>query len=89
MPQVVEENKKSKSKGLKALIIAVAVIASIAVIAALFIHITTLPKSEADENAIFVGGMITSDTVEYQSEAAEGLDKNPVVKLMQMVWLII
>ena len=86
MPQVVEENKKSKSKGLKALIIAVAVIASIAVIAALFIHITTLPKSEADENAIFVGGMITSDTVEYQSEAAEGLDKNPVVKLMQMVW---
>lgn len=86
MPQVVEENKKSKSKGLKALIIAVAVIASIAAIAALFIHITTLPKSEADENAIFVGGMITSDTVEYQSEAAEGLDKNPVVKLMQMVW---
>lgn len=86
MPQAVEESKKSKSKGVKALIIAVAVIASIAVIAALFIHITTLPKSEADENAIFVGGMITSDTVEYQSEAAEGLDKNPVVKLMQMVW---
>lgn len=86
MPQAVEENKKLKSKGLKALIIVVAVIASIAVIAALFIHITTMPKSEEDENAIYVGGMITSDTVDYQSEAAEGLDKNAVVKIMQMVW---
>ncbi len=86
MPQAVEENKKLKSKGLKALIIAVAVIASIAVIAALFIHITTLPKSEEDENAIYIGGMITSDTVDYQSEAAEGLDKNAVVKIMQMFW---
>ena len=86
MPQAVEEKKKSKSKGMKALIIVVAVIAAIAVIAALFIHITTMPKSEEDENAIYIGGMITSDTVDYQSEAAEGLDKNPVVKLMQMVW---
>ncbi len=86
MPQVVEEKKKSKSKGIKALIIVVAVIAAIAVIASLFIHITTMPKSEEDENAIYVGGMITSDTVDYQSEAAEGLDKNAVVKIMQMFW---
>lgn len=86
MPQAVEENKKLKSKGLKALIIVVAVIAAIAVIAALFIHITTMPKSEEDENAIYIGGMITSDTVDYQSEAAEGLDKNAVVKIMQMFW---
>lgn len=86
MPQAVKEKKKSKSKGMKALIIAVAVIAAIAVIAALFIHITTMPKSEEDENAIYIGGMITSDTVDYQSEAAEGLDKNAVVKIMQMFW---
>lgn len=86
MPQAVEEKKKSKSKGMKALIIVVAVIAAIAVIAALFIHITTMPKSEEDENAIYIGGMITSDTVDYQSEAAEGLDKNAVVKIMQMFW---
>lgn len=86
MPQAVEEKKKSKSKGMKALIIVVAVIAAIAVIAALFIHITTMPKSEEDENAIYIGGMLTSDTVDYQSEAAEGLDKNAVVKIMQMFW---
>lgn len=86
MPQAVEEKKKSKSKGMKALIIVVAVIAAIAVIAALFIHITTMPKSEEDENAIYIGGMITSDTVDYQSEAAEGLDKNAIVKIMQMFW---
>lgn len=86
MPQAVKEKKKSKSKGMKALIIVVAVIAAIAVIASLFIHITTMPKSEADENAIYIGGMITSDTVDYQSEAAEGLDKNAVVKIMQMFW---
>lgn len=86
MPQAVKEKKKSKSKGMKALIIVVAVIAAIAVIAALFIHITTMPKSEEDENAIYIGGMLTSDTVDYQSEAAEGLDKNAVVKIMQMFW---
>lgn len=86
MPQAVKEKKKSKSRGMKALLIVVAVIAAVAVISVIFIHITTLPKADTDESAIYVGGMLTSDSIEYQSESADGLDKNPVIKIMQMVW---
>lgn len=86
MAKAVKEKKKSKHKGLKILSVIIAVIAAIAIIAVIFIHITTLPKADNDENAIYVGGMLTSDTIDYQSENAEGLDKNPVLKIMQMIW---
>ncbi|MFR5875399.1 MAG: alpha/beta hydrolase [Eubacterium sp.] len=86
MPQIITDKKKTKNKGLKAMSIVIAVIAAIALIAVIFIHITTLPKSDTDDSAIYVGGMLTSDTIDYQSENAEGLDKNPVIKIMQMIW---
>lgn len=86
MPQAVEEKKKAKNKGVKTVLIILGIIAAIAVVAVAFIHITTLPKSDTDEKAIYVGGMLTSDTVEYKSENAKGLDKDPVLKLMQMIW---
>lgn len=86
MPQIITDKKKTKNKGLKAMSIVIAVIATIALIAVIFIHITTLPKSDTDDSAIYVGGMLTSDTIDYQSENAEGLDKNPVIKIMQMIW---
>lgn len=86
MPETIKTNKKTKHKGLKILSIVIAVIAAIAVIAVIFIHITTLPKSDTDDSAVYVGGMLTSDTINYQSENAEGLEKNPVIKMMQMIW---
>lgn len=81
-----QSKKHTKKKGLKIVSIIIAIIVAIAVIAAVFIHITTLPKADNDENAIYVGGMIYSDTVEYQSESAKGIAKNPVIKIMEMVW---
>jgi acetyl esterase/lipase len=78
--------KKSSRKGLKILSIVIAIILAIAIVAVIFIHVTTLPKSETDQNVIYVGGMVTSDTIDYKSESSKGIEKNPVVKLMQMVW---
>jgi acetyl esterase/lipase len=78
--------KKSSRKGLKILSIVIAIILAIAIVAVIFIHVTTLPKSETDQNVIYVGGMVTSDTIDYKSENSKGIEKNPVVKLMQMVW---
>jgi acetyl esterase/lipase len=80
------KEKKSSKKGLKILGIVLSVIIIIAIVAVVFIHITTLPKSENDDNVIYVGGMVTSDTIDYKSDSAKGVEKNAVVKLMQMVW---
>jgi acetyl esterase/lipase len=84
--QTKVSQKKSSKKGLKILTIVLSVIIIIAIIAVLFIHITTLPKSENDDNVIYVGGMVTSDTIDYKSDSSKGVEKNPVIKLMQMVW---
>ena len=35
---------------------------------------------------IYIGGMVSSDTVEYADGSGKGLLRNPVVKIMQMVW---
>ncbi len=78
--------KKTKKKGLKVAAIIIAVILVIAIAAVIFIEVVTKPVDDQSEDAVCVGGMLTSDTIEYQSESAEGLEKNPVIKLMQMVW---
>lgn len=78
--------KRSSKRKYKIMGIVFAIIAAIVIVAVLFIHITTLPKADNDENAIYVGGMIYSDTVDYQSESAKGITKNPVIKIMEMVW---
>lgn len=84
MPQV-KENKRSK-KGLKIVGIIVAIIVAIAIVATAFIAVVTKPKDENDEKVVYVGGMVTSDTVNYQSELAKGIKHNPVMKIMEMVW---
>lgn len=77
---------KTKKKGKKIVTTIIAVILAIAVVATAFIEITTMPKSENDKGVIYVGGMVKSDDIQYQADSAKGLDKNPVVKIMQMVW---
>lgn len=82
MPEVKQKRKSGK----KVMIIIVSVILAIAVIAAAFIEITTIPKDENSDSVIYVGGMVKSDTVEFKDENSKGLEKNPVVKIMQMIW---
>lgn len=83
--QEVKEKKQTK-KGKKAMIIVVSVLAAIAVIAAAFITVTTLPVDENSEKVIYVGGMVKSDNISYKDPSTKGLEKNAVVKTMQMIW---
>ena len=85
MPEVQVEKKKM-NKGLKALIIILSIILIIAIAAIVFINIVTQPKADTDESRYAVGGMVVSDTVEYQDESSKGLKHNPVIRTMQMVW---
>ena len=85
MPVAEMKSSKKKNAG-KAFMIIVAVIAAIAVIACVFIAAVTRKQADTDENIVYVGGMLESDMIEYQSESAKGLEKNPVIKLMQMIW---
>lgn len=80
------KEKKKVTKGKKAMIIALSVLVGIAVIAAAFITVTTLPVDENSEKVIYVGGMVKSDNIDYKNESTKGLEKNAVVKIMQMVW---
>ena len=82
----VKEKSKSKHKGVKALGIIIAVIVVIAIAATIFIGVTTRTVSDTAENAPTVGGLRVSDTIDYQIESAKGLEKNFVIKVMQMVW---
>ena len=85
MPEV--KNKASKKgKVKKALTAVICVILAIAVVATVFISVVTRKQNDTDENLVYVGGMLKSDTIEYQSESAKGLEKNPVMKLMEMIW---
>lgn len=80
------EKTKSKHKGLKALGIIVGVILIIAIVAEIFISIVIRPVDDSSDKAVAVGGMITSDTVDFKSDSAKGLEKNPVIRMMQMIW---
>jgi len=62
------------------------VIAAIVIVAVAFINLTTLPKYDDDKNVIYVGSMVKSKTIDYKDKSGEGLTKNPIVKIMQMVW---
>ena len=87
MPEVQEQVKvKSKKKGKKVSLIIVCCLVVLAIVSALFIHFTTLPKQDTDENMIPVGGMVVSDTVDYQYESGKCIKHNAVVRIMQMVW---
>lgn len=86
----METTIKKSRKGLKIMgiiigtiigIIAVAICAAIIVVG-----IQTAPVDDKSEKAIAIGGMLKSETVNYKLESTKGLEKNPVMKIMQMVW---
>ena len=45
-----------------------------------------VPRKDTADDVIYIGGMVSSDTVEYADGSGKGLLRNPVVKIMQMVW---
>lgn len=77
-------NKKSKALRITGIILGI--ILAIAIIAVIFISIVTRQQKDTDENLVAVGGMVYSDTIEYKSEESGKLDKNPIMKLMEMIW---
>ncbi len=77
---------KIKSKKVNILKIVLIVVVAIIIIAIAFVNLTTLPKYDDDKNVIYVGSMLKSDSVNYSDESGKGIIKNPVVKIMQMVW---
>lgn len=86
---VKQKETKSKHKALKMIGIIISILLIIAIVATIFITVVTRPVDESSDKAVAVGGMITSESIDYKSESAEGLEKNPVVKIMQMVWRFI
>ncbi|MDE6766741.1 MAG: alpha/beta hydrolase [Eubacterium sp.] len=83
MPNTTEKTKKSKPRTI--LLSIAAVIAVIALAAVIFIHIVITPTSADNEKAVAVGGLIVSDSINYQQEESN-LKANPIIKVMQMVW---
>ncbi|MDE5984361.1 MAG: alpha/beta hydrolase [Eubacterium sp.] len=83
MPKTTEKTKKSKPRTI--LLSIAAVIAVIALAAVIFIHIVITPTSADNEKAVAVGGLIVSDSINYQQEESN-LKANPIIKVMQMVW---
>ncbi len=82
----MKTKEKVKSRKGKALKIVLIVIAAIIVVAVAFVNLTTLPKYDDDKNVIYVGSMVKSKTIDYKDKSGEGLVKNPIIKIMQMVW---
>ena len=82
----MKTKEKVESKKGKKLKIVLFVIAAIVIVAVAFINLTTLPKYDDDKNVIYVGSMVKSKTIDYKDKSGEGLTKNPIVKIMQMVW---
>lgn len=79
------KKQQTKSKAKKVMTILISIILIIAIVAAIFIEVVTRPQDE-NSDYVAVGGMLASDTVDFQAESAKGLDKNPIIKIMQMVW---
>ncbi len=77
--------QKTKKKSKKIFISIAAVILIIAVAAVIFVHAVLTPTAADDENAVAVGGLIVSDTINYQHENSN-LKANPIIKIMQVVW---
>lgn len=82
----MKTKEKTKSKKVNILKIVLIVVVAIIMIAIAFVNLTTMPKYDDDKNVIYVGSMVKSDSVNYSDESGKGIIKNPMVKLMQMVW---
>lgn len=84
MAEKVKEKKKHK--GLKILGVIILIIALIVGIGFGVIYYLTKPVDDTSDKAIYVGGMRSSQSIDYKSDSAKGLENDIIVKIMQVSW---
>lgn len=84
MAEKVKEKKKHK--GLKVLGVIILIIALIVGIGFGVIYYLTKPVDDTSGKAINVGGMLTSQNIDYKEASADGLENDLIVKIMQVSW---
>lgn len=84
MAEKVKEKKKHK--GLKVLGVIILIIALIVGIGFGVIYYLTKPVDDTSDKAINVGGMLTSQNIDYIEASADGLENDLIVKIMQVSW---
>lgn len=82
----MKTNTKKGRKGLKITAIILGVIAVIICSAIVAVGVLTIPVDDTSEKAVSVGGLLKSETVDYKAESSKGLEKNPMIKILQVVW---
>lgn len=84
MAEKVKEKKKHKE--LKVLGVIILIIALIVGIGFGVIYYLTKPVDDTSDKAINVGGMLTSQNIDYKEASADGLENDLIVKIMQVSW---
>lgn len=84
MAEKVKEKKKHK--GLKVLGVIILIIALIVGIGFGVIYYLTKPVDDTSDKAIYVGGMRSSQSIDYKSDSTKGLENDIIVKIMQVSW---
>lgn len=84
MAEKVKEKKKHK--GLKVLGVIILIIALIVGIGFGVIYYLTKPVDDTSDKAIYVGGMRSSQSIDYKSDSAKDLENDIIVKIMQVSW---
>ena len=77
---------EKKASGLKVFLIIVLILAIIIGLGIGVICYMVRPVDDKSDKAVPVGGMLTSQTVEYKHTSAQGLENNLILKIMQIVW---
>ena len=77
---------KKTHKGLKVLGVIILIIALIVGIGFGVIYYLTKPVDDTSDKAIYVGGMLTSQNIDYKEASADGLENDLIVKIMQVSW---
>lgn len=78
--------EKKKHKGLKVLGVIILIIALIVGIGFGVIYYLTKPVDDTSDKAIYVGGMRSSQSIDYKSDSSKGLENDIIVKIMQVSW---
>lgn len=78
--------EKKKHKGLKVLGVIILIIALIVGIGFGVMYYLTKPVDDTSDKAIYVGGMRSSQSIDYKSASSKGLENDIIVKIMQVSW---
>ncbi|MGN0528699.1 MAG: alpha/beta hydrolase [Eubacterium sp.] len=86
MPVKEKKQKNAKKTMLTVLKILIIAVLVIAVVATVFIEIVTRPQKDTDADLVCVGGTVISDSIDYSDEATKKLQRNRIMKMMEMIW---